>query len=452
MGDRDPEIARVDAPTSLRALYGLSLQQNGLMGSPDIQTAEIQIESLFASSPIYPTQDLPEELSSPAASTQFPPSSLTAQIMETLQRNAPNARQNQTSSATTLSSPGTQRSRVDSKGKPVFRARAVPTTNTTPDISPRTTRAAALRAGIDISPSARGPRVAPTREQQKLNFLDVPGHKRSSTIQVASTQAPAIAPRMTKAAALRLGIKPEPPRVRAVSATNAGSLGTQGSTDTFEGVPGHKRRESISVLSTKPPTMGPRLNKSAALRAEKDKAPPTSFQCKLSFVGLRASDFLTRPLCSPCSHSSYTITIRFYFSSVVSSVFCSISPGAGPCSHETDVIDDRPHTSSSYETTDICTRPCTRFCTRSSARTSHSCTAFKAQTQQFGGALNCTSAEQERAATSGQDGGGQCPRAEGRSQGTKGLGSYHWVHLPHPLLIYSSERWPPFAYMQHVHL
>jgi hypothetical protein len=50
--------------------------------------------------------------------------------------------------------------------------------------------------------------------------------------------------------------------------------------DTFEGVPGHKRRESISVMSTKPPAVGPRLNRSAALRAEKEKAPPTSFQFK----------------------------------------------------------------------------------------------------------------------------------------------------------------------------
>lgn len=136
------------------------------------------------------------------------------------------------------------------------------------------------------------------------------------------------------------------------------------------------------------------------------------------------SSLLIRSLCSPRTHSSYTITIRFYLPSVFSSVLCSISPGAGSCSsYERDVIDDRPHPSSSYETTDIRTRPCP--C--SSARTSHSCTAFEAKTQQFGRALNCTSAEQKRAATGGQDGGGQRPCAEGRSQGTKGLESFHFI-------------------------
>lgn len=291
MGDRDPEIARADAPSSLRALYGLSLQQNGIMGSPDTQTAEIQIASLFASSPIYPTQDLPEELSSPASSTQYPPSSLTSQIMETMQRN--NSGAYPPSSVTTLSSPGTPRSRVDSTGKPVFRARPVPSTTASPNITPRMTKAAALRAGVDFEVTARGPRVAPTREEQKQAFMDVPGHKRSSTIQVASTAAPAIAPRMTKAAALRQGIQLPPKMVRAVSASGAGSR----SSDVFEGVPGHKRRESISVLSTRPPAVAPRPNKSAALRAEKDKAPPTSFQFRspVARTPSRTSSIGSRP-------------------------------------------------------------------------------------------------------------------------------------------------------------
>ncbi|KAF7979645.1 hypothetical protein HWV62_41613 [Athelia sp. TMB] len=271
MGDADPAVARAAAPTSLRALYGLSARQNGVMGAPDTPTAEIQIASLFASSPVYPTSPLPDEPNSPA------PSNLTAQIMETLQRATPRGTGPgyPASSVTSpsVSSPGTQRSRVDSSGKPAFRARPVPPTNIAPDIAPRTTKAAALRAGLDISPSARGPRVAPTREQQTQAFMDVPGHKRSSTITVASTAAPAIAPRMTKAAALRLGLPPpEPVRPRTMSAASGAGAGT------FDGVPGHKRRESIAVASTRAPAVGPRLNRSAALRAEKDKAPPTSFQ------------------------------------------------------------------------------------------------------------------------------------------------------------------------------
>jgi len=61
MGDRDITIARRESPNSLRALYGLSTQQNGVMGSSDNQIAEIQISSLFASSPPFPTTELPGE-------------------------------------------------------------------------------------------------------------------------------------------------------------------------------------------------------------------------------------------------------------------------------------------------------------------------------------------------------------------------------------------------------
>ena len=66
-----------------------------------------------------------------------------------------------------------------------------------------------------------------------------------------------------------------------------GTNGTNGNPDrrasignTFEGVPGHKRRESIPVASTRPPSVAPRLNKSASLRVQKDNAPPpSSFMC-----------------------------------------------------------------------------------------------------------------------------------------------------------------------------
>ena len=60
MGDPDPEVARKDTPNSIRALYGISAAQNAVMGSPDPQTAEIHIQSLFASSPPFPTTELPD--------------------------------------------------------------------------------------------------------------------------------------------------------------------------------------------------------------------------------------------------------------------------------------------------------------------------------------------------------------------------------------------------------
>ncbi|KAF8645153.1 hypothetical protein AX16_007981 [Volvariella volvacea WC 439] len=249
MGDRDPDVARKESPSSLRALYGISRDQNGLMGSSDEETAEIQIASLFVSSPPFPNVDLPDDAGSYYQRREYAHST----------------------------SPRSGSQKYNANGKPLFRARPIPRTNEVPDIVPRTTRAAALRAGtavIDKSPVA--PREPISEERKKETFANVPGHKRSEVIQVASTAAPTIAPRMTKAAALRLGQKPvEQPKRR--------SLTTEEAKATFEGVPGHKRRESIAVASTKAPTLAPRLNKSAALRANKDQAaPPTSYVFKES--------------------------------------------------------------------------------------------------------------------------------------------------------------------------
>ena len=50
MGDPDLETARATSATSLRALYGISKEQNAVMGSPDSQTAEVQIASLVFTS------------------------------------------------------------------------------------------------------------------------------------------------------------------------------------------------------------------------------------------------------------------------------------------------------------------------------------------------------------------------------------------------------------------
>ncbi|KAG6820726.1 hypothetical protein H0H93_012779 [Arthromyces matolae] len=253
MGNADPEIARIDAPNSLRALFGKSPAQNALMGSPDIQSAELQIASIFASSPPFPTTDLPSDLSDSHHHDR--------RRTSTDEGYAP-------SSATNPSTVGG--SRLSVSGKPAFRARPVPATNTSPDIAPRTTRAAALRAGLVVEKTNSSPRAPLSKERIQKTFENVPGHKRSETIAVASTAAPAIAPRMTRAAALRLGISPPP-----ASPVRRQSLDAH-EVRTFEGVPGHKRRESIAVASTKAPSVSPRLNKSASLR-QQEKVAPSSF-------------------------------------------------------------------------------------------------------------------------------------------------------------------------------
>jgi len=273
MGNQDFEAARREGPNSLRALYGLSSEQNGLMGSSDNETAEIQIAALFASSPPFPTTDLPAE--DRYGSMRSIPSSILASL-----RKATEDEGYAPSSATNPSTVnGGSQGKVDGNGKAVFKARPLPATHDKPDIVPRTTRAAALRAGQAVELFPATPRAPVSKERLAQTFANVPGHKRTSTIAVASTAPPVIAPRMTRAASLRLGQTPPAPVVRKRALTNEEKT-KNGTTGIFDGVPGHKRRESIAVASVKAPTVTPRSNKSAALRVSKEQGPPTSFMCK----------------------------------------------------------------------------------------------------------------------------------------------------------------------------
>ncbi|KAF6755823.1 hypothetical protein DFP72DRAFT_1118638 [Ephemerocybe angulata] len=237
-------------PSSLRAVYGLSAMQNALMGSEDEEIAEVQIASLFVSSPPFPTTDLPAENGEGKYDAMH--------------------------AVTNPSTINGSSSRLNANGKPAFRARAAPSSAAKPDIVPRMTKAAALRTGQPIEKTASSPRRPVTKERLAETFANVPGHKRSTTISVASTAAPTIAPKMTRAASLRLGITPAPAPMRRRSLTTDDAERK----NTFEGVPGHKRRESIAVSSIKAPTVAPRLNKSASLRTQPKQAPPTSFMFK----------------------------------------------------------------------------------------------------------------------------------------------------------------------------
>ncbi|KAL0570033.1 hypothetical protein V5O48_011931 [Marasmius crinis-equi] len=303
MGNPDPEVARQESPNSLRALYGISRQQNALMGSPDAETAEIQIASLFASSPPFPTTDLPDDRFSTL-------NSVSSSVLSALQK----ATSDEALSNSGLTSPSVGGSSKTGKSGSGFRARTLPSTHNKPDIVPRTTRAAALRAGV--APEKVSPRSPPTKDSLKKTFENVPGHKRSGTINVASTAAPTIAPRMTKAAALRLGIQPPPPTARKPppASENDQKRG-------FDGVPGHKRRESIAVASVSAPTIAPRLNKSASLRAQKESAPPSSFMFRTPSApklpgGLSRSNSQTslrsdpKPSSRPSSQASMQQTSR----------------------------------------------------------------------------------------------------------------------------------------------
>ncbi|KAG1844667.1 hypothetical protein DFJ58DRAFT_843989 [Suillus subalutaceus] len=309
---------------------------DAIIGAKHEEQAEIQIASLFASSPPFPTSDLPAADEELISSDEFDPGSvrsIDSAILEALRLglSAPpgvltpssvssDPRAPQFSARPSLSSNGSP------NGKQPFRARPLPKTHLTPDISPRTTKAALLRQGLAIDGSKASPlksrmstastgRIPLTRREKenaadkemekeriKKTFAGVPGHKRTETLTVA----------LTKAAALRLGLAQPalPPGRRRASIAGSvvngkAAVGTDGpaissqkyslpndaegegeDTETergrerkniFDGVPGHKRRQPISVASTtEAPSIVPRTNRTAALRKQ-GGPPPSSF-------------------------------------------------------------------------------------------------------------------------------------------------------------------------------
>lgn len=292
MGDADPHVARELSPTSLRALYGISREQNAVMGSPDIETAEIQIASLFASSPPFPTSDLPSDFPSDGrALTTGSLRSLSSSLLSSSHR--PLA----TSTTTSGHSPARTSSLTNStSSRTPFKAREIPQSHVSPSIVPRTTRAADLRAGVTPPKIAfnHEPRTPPSKAALQKMFADVPGHKRTESILVSSTLEPTMKPRMTRAASLRISgalppipVRPKPiitladAKAKAAKEERAQAALKEAQARMFDGVPGHKRRRSISVSSTtNAPTISPRQNRSALLRASKDPVPPSSYQCK----------------------------------------------------------------------------------------------------------------------------------------------------------------------------
>ncbi|KIK82202.1 hypothetical protein PAXRUDRAFT_154314 [Paxillus rubicundulus Ve08.2h10] len=332
---------------------------NAVIGAKSDAQAEMLIASLFASSPPFPPSELPH-VESETFTGEYDCASLrsvNSAILEALQLGlsapvTPPDTLTPSPSSSDARAPGFANgrpslgsNRSDSSSKePVFRARPLPKTHLAPDIAPRLTKAALLRQGLSADGTPRRDplksrmsmastgRIPPPRkdkengaaekewererERARKTFSGVPGHKRSETITVASTAPPVIAPRLTKAAALRLGLEqpaaPPGKKRMSISGPPPKAAGTFGSTNgshksvnpmtpqkssanspseadgeetetegrghknPFEGVPGHKRRESISVSSTKPPTIVPRTNKSAALRKE-GGPPPSSF-------------------------------------------------------------------------------------------------------------------------------------------------------------------------------
>ncbi|KAI9443285.1 hypothetical protein H4582DRAFT_2072347 [Lactarius indigo] len=374
MGDPDPQIAREQSPSSLRALYGITRDQNAVMGSPDLEVAEIQIASLFVSSPPFPTTDLPQDYS---ASLRSVPSTLPGLSSSSHSpRRVPTSTSGHSAAGSSVTNGTPQRT--------PFKAREIPISHVSPSIVPRTTRAADLRAGVTPPKLERnhGPRTPPSKEALRKMFADVPGHKRTESISVASTAPPVVAPRMTRASSLRISgatpprpVRPKPiitlaqAKAKAEEEARAAAALKEAQAITFNGVPGHKRRESFSVASTKPPVVTPRQNRAAALRASKDTPPPSSYQ-------FRSPVAMSRPSLSQSSSSS--------------ALYSSSSPSYS-----------RP--ASGARRSDLPT-PLALSNVRYRRRHCYSPAPTYEPSQQFAGTYHSAAGKQKRGATSGEDG------------------------------------------------
>lgn len=155
-------MARDTAPSSLRAIYGQSLEDNVIYAAPDVELASIQINSIFVSSPPFPPQHEDELDEVPVL--------------------ADTGLHNRDERQMSYDSQGSDSKRPTGVN-PHFRARGVPSTTAVPSIAPRMSRAAALRAGLVEVKSAEPakPRAPLSKEEMARTFANVPGHKRSST-------------------------------------------------------------------------------------------------------------------------------------------------------------------------------------------------------------------------------------------------------------------------------
>lgn len=277
MGEEDPEEARINSPNSLRAVYGVDKMNNAFGCAIDPTAVDI----LFASSPVWSPGELPE-LNGKDYSTIR---SVNTAFLVALRQNASpeensdaavyaNLVRGSSNPGSATSSTGTPRTGDRSpatSGKVPFKARPVPATNAPGSVQPRMTKAAALRMGIAVPTENRRHSLDPSVFQKQYEG-NVPGYKRNISVQVASTAPPVIAPRPTRASQLREGKPIDAPRRQSLDIARE---------NTFQGVPGHKRKESLAVASTKPPSVAPRANRSALLRQQKlDTPPPSSYMCK----------------------------------------------------------------------------------------------------------------------------------------------------------------------------
>ncbi|KDN41770.1 hypothetical protein K437DRAFT_170107 [Tilletiaria anomala UBC 951] len=147
----------------------------------------------------------------------------------------------------------------------VFRARPIPSSVAKPSIQPRMSRAAALRMGIEL-PAVPRRDASSSSTSSSLGPVGISGFPRADVASPKSLVKPTVAPRMNKAVAARLGALAGGAEATAYSTPPPVSARERVAVD-FSSTPGHKRASSgIKLASLQTPTITPRTNKAAAAR------------------------------------------------------------------------------------------------------------------------------------------------------------------------------------------
>ncbi|CAD6885546.1 unnamed protein product [Tilletia controversa] len=152
----------------------------------------------------------------------------------------------------------------------VYRALRLPKSHLKPDIEPRLSKAAALRMGIELPKIPRAKRTssdASSGSKSNQGPLGISGLPLADKPLPKSLSRPSLAPRLNKAAAARMGQGAAGEESHGANGNgNNEVLRPRQATD-YSNTPGHKRNLIPSGLaSLQKPTIAPRLNKASAAR------------------------------------------------------------------------------------------------------------------------------------------------------------------------------------------
>uniref|UniRef100_V5ESY2 Uncharacterized protein n=1 Tax=Kalmanozyma brasiliensis (strain GHG001) TaxID=1365824 RepID=V5ESY2_KALBG len=268
------EVFLKDHAPKLWESYG----QDEIYFSPDQATAEMQVQLLFpdgesynALTPLSTSSDLPR------AASLFEAPLMTANASNSSQGESVFSQASASTAATSISPHTRPQSRASlvnptpkaNPGSGIFKARAIPSAVTSkPSIEPRLSKAAALRMGVQLPASQNSParsRVASTSKD--ASNVGISGVTKRAAPPPVSLKAPSIAPRLNKVALARQDPRLSPATLSPPPAKAHRPTQRQRKPVDFSSTPGHKRLSLAgTVASTAPPTIAPRLNKAALAR------------------------------------------------------------------------------------------------------------------------------------------------------------------------------------------